>query len=340
MRSALDACGWKPQSNLEWAVDWGLTADSAGMPASQQSLWGNYPDTTYQFWGDGDLFVFDQHPRGYARLLDELVKEEVPSEDERLVFDAHVTNIEYSKDGVSVSTRDGRIFQGSEVISTLPLGVLQRRHSELFSPPLSKKHERVLLSSGLVMGNLSHVLLQFPEIWWDDSLSRWLSVNEGGQSASGEFSEWFNLNHETILPGSQMMLSFIGDPQSSLYEGMADAEVQAVVMSRLRQQHPDLKLPEPVAFFLSRHGYDELSFGAYSAATNGFTDKDAKILLKPLKAGGKPRVRFAGEAMCSNLAGYTHGGYQSGLEAAADYLFEVGKGPKPSSVDSLSLCWW
>jgi len=341
LRSAVAACGWNPQSDLEWAVDWGLTADSAGMPASQQSLWDSYPDPTFQWWGEGDEFVIDQHPRGYARLIDELVKDDVPPEDDRLIFDALVTKIEYGTDGVRVSTKDGRTFQGSQVISTLPVGVMQRRHKELFSPPLSKKHDAALTAGGLVMGNLSHVLLQFPNVWWDNSLSRWLSVNKGGQAASGEFTEWYNLNHETLLPGSQMMLSFIGDPQSSLYEGMPDAEAQAAVMSRLRLQHPDVAVPDPVAFFLSRHGYDELSFGAYSCGTVGWTDKDGKILLKPLKdKDHKARVRFAGEAMCSNLAGYTHGGYQSGLEAAADYLYEVGKGPEPSSDDRLNLCWW
>merc|ERR1719223_955457 len=100
MRTALIACGWEPQSDLEWAVDWGLTADSAGMPASQQSLWGALPDPSYDWWGDGDMFVFDQHPRGYARLLDELVKDDVPPGDERLVLNAFVTKIQYDISGV------------------------------------------------------------------------------------------------------------------------------------------------------------------------------------------------------------------------------------------------
>merc|ERR1712070_889314 len=122
---------------------------------------------------------------------------------------------------------------------------------------------------------------------------------------------------------------------------MADDEVRAIVMSRLRLQHPDLDIPEPVAFFLSRHGYDELSFGAYATATNGWTDKDGKILLRPLKdKHHQARVRFAGEALCSNLGGFTHGAYQSGLEVAADYLYEIGKGPNPKNKDRLSLCWW
>ena len=52
------------------------------------------------------------------------------------------------------------------------------------------------------------------------------------------------------------------------------------------------------------------------------------------------RVRLAGEAMCDNLSGYTHGALQSGREAAAAYLFEAGKGPHPKHRDEFSLCNW
>lgn len=51
-----------------------------------------------------------------------------------------------------------------------------------------------------------------------------------------------------------------------------------------------------------------------------------------------PRIQLAGEAMCDDLNGYTHGALQSGKEAAARYLHGQGKGPDPSTVGALSLC--
>ena len=45
--------------------------------------------------------------------------------------------------------------------STLPLGVLQRKHVELFDPPLPAPHVAVLETDGIVMANLTHVLFQF-----------------------------------------------------------------------------------------------------------------------------------------------------------------------------------
>jgi len=145
-----------------------------------------------------------------------------------------------------------------------------------------------------------------------------------------------------MLPGSQTLLSFLGDPQSSHYEGLPDAAVQAAVMKRLRAQNPHVTIPDPVAFFITRHGYDPLSFGAYSGFEPGFKDKYIATIKEHLKAQpcGTVRVRFAGEATCEDLTGYTHGGLQSGIEAAAHYLHDAGKGPKPSSKDRLDLCNW
>jgi hypothetical protein len=76
-----------------------------------------------------------------------------------------VTKMKYgSCHGVVVVTDDGRTFHArQEVISTLPLGVLQRKHAELFDPPLPPAQARLLSpESGFVMGNLTHIVVQFP----------------------------------------------------------------------------------------------------------------------------------------------------------------------------------
>jgi hypothetical protein len=59
----------------------------------------------------------------------------------------------------------------------LPLGVLQRRHHSMFDPPLPKKHREVLDTDGIKMGNLTHVVVQFPRVWWDDSLAKWCGMH-------------------------------------------------------------------------------------------------------------------------------------------------------------------
>jgi polyamine oxidase len=344
VREALAGCGWNPESDVEWAVDWVLTVDDPGFPAELQEAQMTLPDESYEWWGNNDWFVVDQSsPRGWARLLDEMVADWLRPGDPRLKLNATVVNIGHGCAGANVTLRDGSVLRAKQVLSTLPLGVLQRNLSTLFTPPLPKKHAEVIEHDGIIMGNLTHVLFQFSSVWWDDALPRWVSANKGAsqnQTLSGEFSEVQNLNHASMIPGSQILLTFLGDPQSSLYEGMSDAGAQAAAMERLRMQHPKMTIPDPVAFFISRHGYDPLSYGAYSGFMPGFKDKFIAKMKEHLKSCGHVRVRFAGEATCDDLSGYTHGGLQSGIEAAAHILHDAGLGPNPGHDDALSLCDW
>ena len=64
------------------------------------------------------------------------------------------------------------------------------------------------MNDGIVMANLTHVLLQFPKNWpfpakWQ--VPRWVAANAGANNTAeaGEFSEWQNLAHPSMLPGSQ-----------------------------------------------------------------------------------------------------------------------------------------
>ena len=80
------------------------------------------------------MLLKDQHPRGYARLIDEMTKDTIPVDDPRLILNAHVVSVDYSSCGldkddkfcVVVTTEDGRVFYATEVISTIPLGVYCR----------------------------------------------------------------------------------------------------------------------------------------------------------------------------------------------------------------------
>ena len=71
------------------------------------------------WWGANDKFVIDQNPRGFAHLIDAMVRDSVPPGDPRVVFDAHVINIEYACSGAVVTTEDGRTFKADQVISSL-----------------------------------------------------------------------------------------------------------------------------------------------------------------------------------------------------------------------------
>lgn len=338
VRTGLEKCGWNPSTSAEWAVDWALAADESGVRAPFGALSGFLPDPTYSWWGPDDLFVVDQNPRGFAHLIDVMVEDTLPAGDSRVVFDAHVTNINWGDHGVEVSTRDGRTFSGKQAISTVSLGVLRNHHQHLFTPSLPSTQVDVLMNNHQPMANLTHVLIQFPSVWWDNTLPAWISTNHGGESKQGNFTVWHNLNVEGMMPGSNTLLSFLGEPEATKYGLLTEPEIIKLVTDRLRLQNPKKTIPDGVAAWLKNWGNDPLFYGAYAYAEPGVS-WSAKWK-KPLKVNKKTVVQFAGEAACDQLDGYTHGALASGKQAAASYLYEHGLGPDPSSDDMLYLCDW
>jgi len=336
VREGLTACGWIPQTNAEWAMDWAIVSDESGVLAKGTALEAFAPDPTYVWWGPDDYLVVDQHPRGFARLIDGMTRDSVPPGDSRIKLNAKVSKIEWGDDGATVSTKDGRSFTAKHVISTMSLGVMRHHHEELFSPSIPKEQASVLMNNHKPMANLTHVLIQFPKVWWDDSIPAWVSANEGGKSERSKFVVWHNLNAKGFIPGSNTLLSFLGEPEASLYGDMTEAEIMPVIMERLRAQNPSIDIPDPSAAWLKNWGSDPLFYGAYMYSEPGVNYSDK--WKKPLKSHRKTIVQFAGEATCGQLDGYTHGAHASGIYAAANYLHEFKGGPNPEKHDELNLC--
>merc|ERR1711865_859465 len=102
------------------------------MGARNSALVGFLPDPSYDWWGKDDWFVKDQHPRGFARLIDGMVRDTVP--DSSVHLNAYVSKIDWGSKGVTISTKDGRTYKGKHAIFTASLGVLRKHHEEIFSP--------------------------------------------------------------------------------------------------------------------------------------------------------------------------------------------------------------
>lgn len=324
-------CGWAPETACEKAVDWAITVDDPGMVPEKQTLDDTLPKGLYEWWGPNDHFVVDQRPRGYAGVMDEMVKDtEVMN---NVVLNTKVTKVAYDVDGVIVSTEAGKTYKGKVAITTFPLGVLNRHHRDLFEPNVPKALADILDAGTFVMFNLTRVYLQFPSVFWNNEDRAFLMAHDH----KGEFAEFKNLNHRSNVPGSNILLSFLGYPESVTYENMRDEEVQAVAVERLRNAFGADKVPDPVACHMTRWGLDPLAYGAYTGLTPAFNDHTVySRVTKPLTAGEHRRVYMAGEAMCDDLSGTTYGGYESGREQALTYLFHtnrVNKKPK-------NICWW
>lgn len=105
---------------------------------------------------------------------------------------------------------------------------------------------------------------------------------------------------------------------------MSDTEAAKQLTRRLQDLFPDITVPHPVAFKMTRHGSDPFMLGAYTTAPVGVDAMAA--MSSPLRAPGNGRkIFFAGEHTCENFVGYLQGAYESGLRAAAGALEEMGQ---------------
>ena len=223
VREGLQQCGWNPKTPSERVVDWAFTGPAL-QPAEQQELmmeFGTSP--TYTWWGPDDAFVVDQHPRGYARALDEMVKDTVPPGDERLLFNKQVNKIAYDADGVKVTTADGAKYKASVAIVTLPVGVLLNSHKALFDPALPKDLAKIFDAGDMVMPSLDKIFIQFPEVFWDNSLYAFLAAPGEGE-LPGDLGKLRNLAHKDNVPGSKTLHFYVDGPEAAKYEDMDDAE--------------------------------------------------------------------------------------------------------------------
>ena len=347
LREVMAGCSWNPKTDVELAID--LAGTECSGNENDLEMVEGLDDVSMMLWGKSSMFVKDQHPRGYSRILDEMTKDTIPADDPRLILNAHVVSVDYSSCGlekddeccVVVTTEDGRVFYATEVISTIPLGVLQRHYDTLFTPSLPDNLVEALSSNEVLMRNVTKVFLQFPSAWWDNKRTRWVSVIDGASSTAeaDHFTRWRNLNHKEVLPGSNILLAFLGDPQSSYYEALPDVDVQEAAMKQLRRQHPNIAIPDPVNFYMSRHGYDRTRYGAFAVDRAKWSGKYSGFQEGIEHSDGETRIRFAGEAFCPSFSGWTHGALLSGISQAAYYLFDNNLGPDPTEDDRLVLCW-
>jgi len=181
MREAYAKCGWSPKDAMDRAIEWEVGPANDEVSPSQDSFLSALVDPTYSGLGSDDHFVHDMRKRGYASVVDEVMTEAGLSfSDSRLHLGAEVTHIDSTEKRhtgkVTVRTADGRVFRGTRVIVTLPLGVMQWQHSSLFQPPLP--HKKVKALSKVTMGNFTKIFAEWPVPFWKDRGIQWLAAED------------------------------------------------------------------------------------------------------------------------------------------------------------------
>lgn len=239
--------------------------------------------------GGGDHFPVGGYT-GYAEALAEGV-------DVRLSHP--VTAIRWGDDGVEVDA--GETFTGSDVIVTVPVGVL-RAGTISFEPPLSAA--RLAALDRLDMGNLEKVVLTWDTPWWDGGGFEFVS-----EAADGRFPEWYDVS---TLVGTPALVGLYGGRFAREVQATwTDEEIVDGALAVLEQVHGGA-IPAPAATGVTHWTNDPYTLGSYTFLPVGASRDDVEALAEP----EGEHLLFAGEGTDWDYYGNVHAAVRSGLREA------------------------
>lgn len=259
----------------------------------------NHPPSTASYGGPylGDLPV-----GGYLPAVEALAA----GVDVR--FESEVSAISIGSAGVAVRTKDGRSFDGTHVVVTVPLGVLQAG-SVAFDPPLPNDRRAAIHRLGV--GRTEKLICRFDQAWWSEAgIEHLIQISSDG---SPELP--LVVGFDAIAGQPVLMALAYGSFTESVTDGSVDDAVERLlgpfetILGR--------ELPRPTDAIRSSWTHDPYSRGCYGFVPIGAEKTDLDLLGEPLFDG---RVLFAGEATAASRVGFADGAFSSGVREACRLL--------------------
>lgn len=206
---------------------------------------------------------------------------------------------------VTVCTSNGREFSGEAVLVTVPLGCLKAGAIK-FSPPLPQWKELSIQRLGF--GVLNKVVLEFSEVFWDDSVDYFGATAEQTNMRGQCFMFW-NVK-KTV--GAPVLVALVVGKAAMDGQFMNSSDHVNNALTVLRELFGVSAVPDLVASVVTDWGKDPFSLGAYSYVAMGSSGDDYDLLGRPVENC----VFFAGEATCKEHPDTVGGAMISGLREA------------------------
>ncbi|MCO4774159.1 MAG: FAD-dependent oxidoreductase [Deltaproteobacteria bacterium] len=217
-----------------------------------------------------------------------------------------IVGVTTGEGSVLVETSGGELIEGSHVIVTVPVGVLEAGVIA-FDPPLPAAKQEAIDRSE--MANLEKVVFTFGEADWAEFEGQIGLVMEG-VGADKAFPTWFDFSTEAGVPTIACLYfaSFARGLQDS------DATTEQIAADALASLEAALgrSLPEPTGVAVTEWRRDPWARGSYSMVSVHSTHDEPQRLAEPV-AG---RLLFAGEATSVMQGATVHGAFISGLREA------------------------
>ncbi|XP_052388842.1 lysine-specific histone demethylase 2 [Carassius gibelio] len=277
-------------SNLEYAC--GSTLDRVSACS-----W-DHNECFAQFSGDHTLLT-----DGYSSVLHKLAQ----GLDIRL--NTAVQHVDYSGEGVTVTSSCGSCWSAQKVLVTVPLALLQKNVIR-FSPPLPDRKLKAIHSLGA--GVIEKVALQFPTRFWDGKIqgADYFGHIPPCPEKRGLFSVFYDMRPQ----GEECVLMTVVTGEAlSLLRGLQDSQVVDLCMSVLRELFQEQEVPDPLRFLVTHWSTDPWAQMSYSFVKTGGSGEAYDIIAEDVQH----KLFFAGEATNRHFPQTVTGAYLSGVREAS-----------------------
>ncbi|PRW44477.1 lysine-specific histone demethylase 1-like protein 3 isoform A [Chlorella sorokiniana] len=222
--------------------------------------------------------------------------------------------VEIREEGASgdaeVVTAGGEVLRCDAVVITVPLGVL-KAGAIRFEPELPAWKQEAVRRLGF--GDLNKVVLEFPSVFWDDSVDYFGAAAEPSEAGRGRCFMWWNFHR---FSGANTLAALVSGASARAAEDAPPEELRDAALAVLRRIHPGVEVPEPVAYTVSKWASEPFSRGSYSYVAVGASGQQYDELARPVG----PRLLFAGEHTAREHPDTVGGAMLSGLREAARFL--------------------
>ncbi|XP_024967035.1 lysine-specific histone demethylase 1 homolog 3 [Cynara cardunculus var. scolymus] len=287
-------------------MDWHLAHLEYGCAASLQEVslphWNQ--DDIYGGFGGAHCMI----KGGYGAIVDSL-RDGLHIHLNHMVTDVCYQAENHGKDEsqkrVKVSTENGKDFTGDAVLITVPLGCLKAETIK-FSPSLPQwKYSSI---QRLGFGVLNKVVLEFSEVFWDDSVDYFGATAEETDQRGWCFMFW-NVKKTVNAP---VLIALVVGKAAINGQDLSPSDHVKHALVVLRKLFGEAAVRDPVASVVTDWGRDPFSYGAYSYVAVGASGEDYDTLGRPINNC----LFFAGEATCKEHPDTVGGAMMSGLREA------------------------
>ncbi|KAK8998472.1 hypothetical protein V6N11_083861 [Hibiscus sabdariffa] len=283
-------CSLTPKTPIELAIDFIL---------HDFEMAEVEPISTYVDFGEREFLVADE--RGYEYLLYKMAEEflftsEGKILDNRLQLNKVVRELQHSRNGVTVKTEDGCVYEADYVILSASIGVLQ---SDLisFRPPLPRwKTEAIEKCEVMVY---TKIFLKFPYKFWPCGPGKEFFIY--AHERRGYYTFWQHM--ENAYPGSNILVVTLTNDESKRVESQSDEETMKEAMVVLRDMYGP-EIPDATDILVPRwwnNRFQRCSYSNYPMISNNQVINDIKAPVG--------RIFFTGEHTSERFNGYVHGGH-------------------------------